>query len=151
MNKFLKRTLETCNNEQENVPSTSNVLKKQKIVKYNTRKITFSIDFLGVVTKMLQNHSALLVGSNLQKTVRKYYCKWDFNLFNNQPVAYTGFKFAAVLHCRTSFEPHYYHNTMFNCRWKLVERWRVDQQTVRPMRSYCLRLILTSGRQHDRD
>ena len=30
MDKFLKRTLEKCNNEQENVPSTSNVVKKQK-------------------------------------------------------------------------------------------------------------------------
>ena len=66
MDEFLKRTFETCNNEQENVPSTSNVVKKQKLSKNNTGCITFSMDFLGVVTKMLQNHSALFVGSNLQ-------------------------------------------------------------------------------------
>ena len=38
MDKFLKRTFEICNNEQENVPCTSNVVKKQKIVKRQYRK-----------------------------------------------------------------------------------------------------------------
>ena len=66
MDKFLKRTFKTCNDEQENVSSTSNVVKKQKLSKNNTGNITFSMDFFGVVTKMLQNHSALFVGSNLQ-------------------------------------------------------------------------------------
>ena len=38
MVKFLKRTFETCDNEQDNVPSTSNVVKKQKLVKRQYRE-----------------------------------------------------------------------------------------------------------------
>ena len=38
MDKFQKRTFETRNHEQENEPSTSNVLKKQKIVKRQCRE-----------------------------------------------------------------------------------------------------------------
>ena len=38
MNKFLKWTFDTCDNEQENVPSTSNAVKKQKIVKRQCRE-----------------------------------------------------------------------------------------------------------------
>ena len=38
MVKFLKRTFETCVNEQDNVPSTSNVVKKQKLVKRQCRE-----------------------------------------------------------------------------------------------------------------
>ena len=38
MDKFQKRTFETCDNEQYNVPTTSNVVKKQKLVKRQYRK-----------------------------------------------------------------------------------------------------------------
>ena len=38
MVKFLKRTFETCDNEQDNLPSTSNVVKKQKLVKRQYRE-----------------------------------------------------------------------------------------------------------------
>ena len=38
MDKFLKRTFVTCNNEQDNVPSATNVVKKQKIVKRRYRE-----------------------------------------------------------------------------------------------------------------
>ena len=66
MDKFFKGTFKTCKNEPENVPSTGNVVKKQKVSEDNTGKIRFRVDFLGVVMKMLQNHSALFVGSNWQ-------------------------------------------------------------------------------------
>ena len=38
MDKFLTRTFEICINEQENVPSASNFVKKQKIVKRQCRE-----------------------------------------------------------------------------------------------------------------
>ena len=38
MVKFLKRTFETCDNKQDNVPSTSNAVKKQKLVKRQYRE-----------------------------------------------------------------------------------------------------------------
>ena len=38
MFKFLKRTFETCDNEQDNVPSISNVVKKQKLLIWQYRK-----------------------------------------------------------------------------------------------------------------
>ena len=49
MVKFLKRTLETCSNEQDNVPSTSNVVKKQKIVKrqYKEDYIQYGFSWCG--------------------------------------------------------------------------------------------------------
>ena len=38
MVKFLKRSFETCDNEQDNVTSTSNVVEKQKLVKRQYRE-----------------------------------------------------------------------------------------------------------------
>ena len=49
MDKFLKRTFEICNNEQENVFSTSNVVKKQKIVKRQYREDYIPYEFLLVL------------------------------------------------------------------------------------------------------
>ena len=53
VDKFLKRTFETGNNEHENVPNTSKVVKKQRLSKNSTGKSTFIIGFHGVVTKIL--------------------------------------------------------------------------------------------------
>ena len=45
MVKFLKRTFETCDDEQDNVPSTNNVVKKQKLVKRQYRKDFIQCEF----------------------------------------------------------------------------------------------------------
>ena len=42
------------------------LLRNKKLSKDNTGKITISLDFLGLVTKMLQEHPALFACSNLQ-------------------------------------------------------------------------------------
>ena len=42
------------------------LLRNKNLSKANTGKITFSMGFLGVVTKKLQNYSALFVECNLQ-------------------------------------------------------------------------------------
>ena len=62
MDKFLKRTADT---EQDIVPSTSNVEKKN-LSKGNTGKIKSNMDFLAVVMEMLQNQSRFFGGSNFQ-------------------------------------------------------------------------------------
>ena len=45
MAKLLKRTFETCDNQQDNVPSTSNVVKKQKLVKRQYKEDYFQYGF----------------------------------------------------------------------------------------------------------
>ena len=49
MEKFLQKTFETCNNKQENVPSTSNVVQKQKIVErpYTKNYIQYGFSWCG--------------------------------------------------------------------------------------------------------
>ena len=66
MDKFLKITLETCYNEQDNVPSTSNVVKKQKLVKRQYREdyIQYELSWCGNEDAL--KPLALFVGSNLQ-------------------------------------------------------------------------------------
>ena len=66
MDKFLKKTFKTCDNEQNNVPSLSNGVKKQKLAKRQYKKDYIQYELYWCGTKMLQNYSALLVGSNLQ-------------------------------------------------------------------------------------
>ena len=67
INKFLKRTCKTCDNEQDNVPSRSNVVKKQKLVQRQYGKDYIQYGFSWCGNKDVPKHSALSVGSNLQK------------------------------------------------------------------------------------
>ena len=65
MNKFLKKTFETCDNEQDNVPSTSNVVKKQKLVKRQYREDYIQYGFSGCANKDAPKPLCIVCGKQL--------------------------------------------------------------------------------------
>ena len=79
MVKFLKRAFETCDNEQDNVPSTSNVVKKQKLdINTITRVIYFSLINILRVLYLLKFYLPLILPEEqmnfkLKKLVKRQY------------------------------------------------------------------------------
>ena len=69
MDKFLKRTFETCNNEQDNVPSTSNVVKKQKLVKRQYREDYIQYGFFWCGNKDVPKPLCVICGKQLANEV----------------------------------------------------------------------------------
>ena len=92
MDKFLKRTFETCDNEQHNVSSTSNIVKKkQKLVKRQYREDYIQYGFSWYGNKDVPKPLCVICWEKLANEAM-FHSKLIRHLIRNMPFMHTRIK-----------------------------------------------------------